>query len=141
MERGGRDTPRLAPQQNIAELERAAAHADKLTSRSTWLEKARYLQELFGQRLAAAVTGIDDAGTVGHWIHGLEPDPAYHGRLRDAYRVTKLIELAESKATAQAWFFGMNPGLGDTSPAQVIAEDLEAGGRRVMKAARTFLTA
>jgi hypothetical protein len=139
-ERAVGNTPRPAPQQNIAELERAASQAEKLTSRSTWSEKARYLQELFGQRLAAAVTGVDDARTVGHWIHGREPDPAYHSRLRDAYQVTKFIELAESKETAQAWFFGMNPGLGDISPAQVIAEDLETGGRRVMKATRTVLT-
>jgi hypothetical protein len=130
----------LTSSQNTADLDRAASQALKLTTRSTWSEKAQYLQQLFGQRLAAAITGVDDARTVGRWIRGQEPQTAYRGRLRDAYQVAKLIELAESMETARAWFLGMNPGLDDAPPAQVIAEDPEEGGRRVMKAARSFLT-
>lgn len=121
------------------DLERAANQALQSATRSSWAEMASYLQQLFGQRLTAAITGVDDARTVGRWIRGQEPQHAYRGRLRDAYQVAKLIELAESRETARAWFLGMNPSLNDAPPAQVIAEDLQEGGRRVMKAARSFL--
>ena len=122
------------------DLERAANQALQLVTRSSWAEMASYLQQLFGQRLTAAITGVDDARTVGRWIRGQEPQTAFRGRLRDAYQIAKLIELAESRETARAWFMGMNPSLNDAPPAQVIAEDVQEGGRRVMKAARTFLT-
>lgn len=125
---------------HASSLEFAASRAHQAVIRSTWAEKARYLQELFGQRLTAAMTGVDDARTVGRWIRGQEPQVAQRERLRDAYQIAKLIEIAESKETAKAWFLGMNPGLDDEPPAQVIAEDLQEGGKRVMKAARTFIT-
>jgi hypothetical protein len=124
---------------NASSLEFAASRAHQAVIRSTWAEKARYLQELFGQRLTAAITGVDDARTVGRWIRGQEPQVAQRERLRDAYQIAKLIEVAESRETAKAWFLGMNPGLDDEPPAQVIAEDLQDGGKRVMKAARSFL--
>ena len=130
----------VAPQSGPVDLERAAAQALQLVTRSTWAEMASYLQQLFGQRLTAAITGVEDARTVGRWIRGQEPQTSYRARLRDAYQVATLIELAESRETARAWFLGMNPSLNDAPPAQVIAEDLQEGGRRVMKAARTFLT-
>jgi hypothetical protein len=127
-------------QRTSTNLDVVATQALQLAIRSTWAEKALYLQQLFGQRLAAAITGVDDARTVGRWIRGQEPQTANRSRLRDAYQIAKLIEIAESKETAQAWFLGMNPGLNDEPPAQVIAEDPDEGGKRVMKAARTFLT-
>jgi hypothetical protein len=123
----------------IESLEFAASRAHQAVIRSTWADKAKYLQELFGQRLAAAITGVDDARTVGRWIRGQEPQHAQRERLRDAYQTAMLIELAESRETAKAWFLGMNPGLNDEPPAQVIAEDAQNGGKRVMKAARSFL--
>jgi hypothetical protein len=61
--------------------------------------------------------------------------------LTAAFQVAKLIELATSAEVARAWFLGMNPALNDELPAQVIAEDPTDGGRRVMRAARTFLAA
>lgn len=53
----------------------------------------------------------------------------------------RAIEIAASRGAAQAWFLGMNPGLGDALPAEVIAGEGEEGDRRVMKAARSFLAA
>ena len=52
------------------DLERAANQALQLVTRSSWAEMASYLQQLFGQRLTAAITGVDDARTVGRWIRG-----------------------------------------------------------------------
>ena len=120
-------------------LELAAARAHQAVVSSSWAEMAKYLQELFGQRLAAAITGVDDARTVGRWIRGQEPQHAQRERLRDAYQVAILIETAESREVARAWFLGMNPDLNDEPPAQVIAEDPWNGGKLVMKAARSFI--
>src|SRR5262245_831453 len=61
-------------------LETAALRAHEAVVNSSWAEKARYLQELFGQRLAAAITGVDDARTVGRWIRGQEPQHAQRQR-------------------------------------------------------------
>jgi hypothetical protein len=134
-ERTGTD---LAARTN-AELQRLADEALLITTRSTWSDKALYLQQLFGQRLAAAITGVGDAKTVGRWIRGQEPQVAFRQRLTNAFHIAKLIELGMSKETARAWFLGMNPDLDDELPAQVIAEDTVDGGRRVMRAARGFL--
>jgi hypothetical protein len=121
------------------DLQRLAEEALLITTRSSWSDKARYLQQLFGQRLAAAITGVGDAKTVGRWIRGQEPQVAYRQRLTNAFHIAKLIELGMSKETARAWFLGMNPDLDDELPAQVIADDAAEGGKRVMRAARSFL--
>jgi hypothetical protein len=130
---------RQHPTDEQGRLEFAALRAHESVVSSSWAEKARYLQELFGQRLAAAITGVDDARTVGRWIRGQEPQHAQRQRLRDAYQIAILLETAESREVAKSWFLGMNPMLNDELPAQVIAEDAQNGGNRVMKAARTFL--
>lgn len=123
-----------------ADLAAAEERALQRAAATSWSEKARYLQQLFGQRAAAAMTGVGDAKTVGRWIRGdQDPQAKQQMRLMAAFQIAMLIEIATSRDTAQAWFLGMNPGLGDALPAEVIASDGEDGGRRVMKAARTFL--
>lgn len=101
-------------------------------------EQAAYLQELLGQQLTALMTGIDNPKTVGRWAHGQSPHAATGKRLRDAYQIALLLDLARSRQTAQSWFMGMNPHLGDRSPAIVLADDAD-GAIAVMQAARTFL--
>lgn len=122
------------------DLDRAANAAHDAVTKTSWSDKARYLQQMFGQREAAVITGVSDAKTVGRWIRGDQsPQPAQQRRLAAAFQVAKLIELATSTDVARSWFLGMNPGLNDELPAQVIAEDIDEGGKRVMRAARTFL--
>ena len=101
-------------------------------------EMAAYLQDVFGQQLTALMTGIDNPKTVGRWARGQAPHPATGKRLRDAYQIALLLDQARSRQTAQSWFMGMNPHLGDRSPAIVLADDAE-GAHVVMQAARTFL--
>jgi hypothetical protein len=122
------------------DLEHAADAAYNAVTKTPWTEKARYLQELFGQREAAVIAGVRDAKTVGRWIRGDQlPQPAQQKRLAAAFQIAKLIEIATTRSLAQAWFLGMNPGLDDQQPAMVIANDPDGGGQRVMQAARTFL--
>lgn len=97
------------------------------------------LQELFGQRITAVMTGVDDPKTVGRWVRGQQPQPAHYDRLQAAFHVVSLLEIAESAQVARAWFLGMNPDLDDQSPASVLADDPTEGGRRIMRAAHSFL--
>lgn len=56
-------------------------------------------------------------------------------RLRDTYAIIELLEPVEAHSTIRAWFFGLNPVLGDRSPGVVIKESYA----QVKKAAEEFL--
>ncbi len=112
--------------------------AHQRTIAATCAEMATYLRELFGQKLTAVITGVDDPKTVGKWTRGQMPHPDQKRRLRDAFQIATLLELASSPQTVQAWFMGMHPDLEDQAPALVIADDPN-GGYRVMRAAHAFL--
>jgi hypothetical protein len=97
---------------------------------------ASHLQELFGQKLTAVMTGTRDPKAVGEWARGeRSPHRQVEERLRHAYHVALYLGEMESAETVRAWFMGMNPHLDDHAPALVIRED----PRRVMQAARAFL--
>lgn len=112
------------------------AHAR--ATRATVPEMATALQEIFGQKLVAIMTGIQDPKSVGAWARGSQkPHPPVERRLREAYHITSLLLSAESPETVRAWFMGMNPHLDDQSPALVLSE--ADGPARVVGAARAFL--
>jgi len=88
-------------------------------------ELARFLQELLTRRLTAYIAGVQDAKTVTRWANGEVTeirDLAVEQRLRTAYEIAQLLLDAESTPTIRAWFLGMDPRLGDTSPAEAIRE-------------------
>jgi hypothetical protein len=114
----------------------AQAHQRAVTTTPT--EMASRMQDLFGQNLTALVCGLDNPKTVGKWAHGQMPHASNLTRLRNAFQIATLLELAESRQTAQAWFMGLNPDLGDRAPALVLADDPD-DAPRVMRAARAFL--
>lgn len=63
-------------------------------------------------------------------------------RLRLAFHAASLIMSRGPSSVAQAWFQGLNPALGDASPARLLREgDIEAVGPRILSAARQFATA
>ncbi len=111
-----------------------AAHAR--ATRAEISTVAGYLQDVLGQRLAAVVAGVSDAKAVGQWARGeRSPHPDAVARLRNAFQVVQLMMSKESSDTVRAWFMGMNPELGDESPAVMIGQDPKA----VLQAARSFL--
>jgi hypothetical protein len=94
------------------------------------------LQNVLGQRLTALIAGVSDAGAVSRWIKGRRrPHPEAEKNLRDAYQIVQLLQSVEGKETIRAWFLGMNPELGDESPALVIRER----PREVLDAAKAFV--
>jgi len=117
----------------------ALERAHQRAVRASVGEAAAFLQELVGQKLTAVVAGVGDSKAVGKWARGERaPRGEAERRLREAFQVATLLALAESPATARAWFVGMNPYLDDRAPAFVFAEDTE-GGARALRAARAFL--
>lgn len=96
---------------------------------------AAYLQEILGQRLTAVIAGVSDAKAVGQWARGKRvPSPAVRQRLLDAYQITAMLREAEDAETIRAWFRGMNPDLGDETPAFAVGKHPV----EVLQAARDF---
>lgn len=100
---------------------------------------AGFLQDALGQRLVAFLAGVSDHKAVGRWAKGTRrPQPDTEARLRAAYQVFVLVQREDSPHTVRAWFTGLNPRLGDVSPADAIRE---GRAREVLSAARAYLSA
>ncbi|KXT58236.1 hypothetical protein Y710_03940 [Gordonia sp. QH-12] len=81
------------------------------------------LRTLFGAKLLAYVVGAKSTRTAQSWIDGTATlDSATRHRLELAYQIVVLASRRDSIQTVQAWFQGMNPMLGDRSPARVLRE-------------------
>jgi hypothetical protein len=97
---------------------------------------AQYLQETLGQRLVAYAIGVSDPKAIGKYAGGRQPRTDTEARLRDLYRVTRLMLSEEQPATVRAWMIGSNPQLADQAPIEVLHHgDIPA----VLRAAEAFL--
>jgi hypothetical protein len=104
-------------------------------------EIAAYLQEAVGQRMAAHLAGLEHAKQIGRYARG-EARPRgelVERRLREGYKVVRMVADAYDAATAKAWLFGTNTRLDDRAPIDVLGlatdgDELAA----VLRAARQF---
>ena len=98
-----------------------------------------FLQDLLSRRLVAYVAGVKDAKTVSRWAKEEvgEVRKESEARLRGVYEIAQLLLQFDSAQVVRAWFIGLNPQLGDESPADAIHE-----GRlkEAKAAARAFVT-
>lgn len=88
-------------------------------------EIAGVLQELLSRRLTAYIAGVGNGKTVSRWANGEVAEIRDHRteqRLRTAYEIIQLLMRYDSAQTVKAWFIGLNPQLGDVSPAEAIRE-------------------
>jgi hypothetical protein len=85
-------------------------------------EIAAYLQDAVGQRVAAAIAGLNDAKQIGRYARdgGPEPHGATERRLREGYKVVRMLVDAYDAKTARAWLFGTNTRLDDNAPIEVL---------------------
>lgn len=99
------------------------------------------LREILGARLVAYLGGVKETRAVAGWIDGSRKpgSAAVEQRLRDAYHVAALLNEMEAKGVVQAWFLGMNPQLGDRSPARVLRDGSTEAAADVLRAARAFV--
>lgn len=100
----------------------AAHQLDIEASTRSIREIAAYLQDTVGQRVAAAMAGLADAKQIGRYARQDGPQP--HGiterRLREGYKVVRMIADAYDDKTARAWLFGTNTRLDDQAPVEVL---------------------
>ena len=108
---------------------------DRVAARTPLLEVAAALQEMFGQKLTAAIVGVH-AKTVGAWVRAEQvPTIGAEQRLRNLYLVAQFLRQYEGVETVRSWFLGMCPELDDRAPAEMIGE----APARVLAAARAFV--
>ena len=119
--------------ETLTDLQR---HAHARVTRQGVAATAAALQELLGQRLVAVIAGVKDAKAVGRWARGEDiPRAQAAATLQNALHVVELLRSQEDDETIRSWFRGMNPDLGDRSPALVVRDKPED----VIQAARAFL--
>jgi len=121
-----------------------ASAAEKLEYDATVLapsDIARYLQEQLGQRMAAHLVGLSDTRQLGRYSRtdGPHPSETTERRLREAYKVVRMIADAYDAKTAKVWLFGTNSRLDDQAPIDVLGEAVApAQLTAVVRAARQF---
>lgn len=112
----------------------AAVRADQRTV-------VRELRELLGARLVAYLGGVQETRAVRQWADGTRKirDAGDEQRLRIAYQAALVITARDTREVAQSWFQGLNPQLGDRSPARLLVEEKpDEAGPAVLAAARAF---
>lgn len=118
---------------------RAAADLDHEVATRSVAEVASYLQSTVGQRVAAAIAGLADARQIGRYAAdgGPMPREAVERRLREGYKVVRMLTDAYDATTAKAWLFGINSRLDDQAPIDLLgaADDTETLAS-VVRAAR-----
>lgn len=104
-------------------------------------EAATELSRILGLKLTAYLGSVKETRAVSEWAAGSrEPSAGVQRRLRLALQVADAIARVDGDEVARAWFQGLNPQLGDRSPARLLREgDLDEVGPEVVGAARAFL--
>lgn len=99
----------------------------------------RVLEELLSRRLTAVMAGVKDGKTIARWAAGETGDIRDDQkilRLQTAYQIVlMLLQSSDTPQIVKAWFIGLNPQLGDVSPAEAIREDRL---QEALAAARAF---
>lgn len=98
------------------------------------------LRTTIGGRLVAYVGRVTSTSIVSAWADGSEvPDSDTDSRLRTTFEVALILGLRWGPITIGTWFMGMNPELGDESPARVIRESPPGDNHNVLVAARSAM--
>lgn len=120
------------------------ARPDLAYTNATRLEPAvlvKELRELLGAKLVAYLGGVKETRAVRQWAEGARAISGSDDlqRLRVAYQAARLLAERDEPGVVQAWFQGLNPVLGDRSPARLLRDgELDDVGPQVLAAARQF---
>lgn len=121
----------------------AAKKLDRDAATLSVADVAGYLQDHLGQRIAAHLVGLRDAKQIGRYRRedGPEPNQRTELRLREGYKVVRMIIEAFDEKTAKAWLFGTNTRLDDEAPIDVLRAAVEpAQFAEVRAAARQLVS-
>jgi hypothetical protein len=84
------------------------------------LDPRHCVVSMLGQALLGVIVG-KNARTLARWTHATaRPPHASEKLLRDTFQVFEILISVHSPNVARAWFMGMNPELGDASPAEAL---------------------
>src|ERR1700728_1468160 len=74
---------------------------------------AAFLQDTIGQRMTAYLAGLNDVKQIGRYRKpgGPTPTAQVELRLREGYKVVRMIRDCYDAETAKAWLFGTNSRL------------------------------
>ena len=115
---------------------------DDATSRTSIHEIAAYLRDALGQRVAAHLVGAADARQISAYAGGGNVSDMRARRLREGYKIVRMIETTYDAETAKAWLFGTNARLDDQAPIDLIGAATETQQfADVRRAARQFASA
>lgn len=117
-----------------------APAAERLDQEATTLpisEIAGYLQGQLGQRIAAHLVGLRDAKQIGRYRKddGPAPSQTTELRLREGYKVVRMIVESFDETTARAWLFGTNTRLDDEAPIDALRSATEPAQFAAVRAA------
>jgi hypothetical protein len=117
------------------------ASAHRVSIKGSIADVTQQLTDILGAQLVAYIGSVKETRAVREWIAGTRvPRGDTSQRVRFAYRVAKCIADADGAETAQAWFQGLNPMIGNVSPARLIRTgDLGTDGPRIIEAEEHFL--
>jgi hypothetical protein len=98
------------------------------------------LREALGAKLVAYMANVDTTRLVRAWADGATaPEPSSEGRLRVAAEALEILGASLDPVTIGTWFQGMNPLLGDVSPARFVRNMEGTHAKDVLVAARSML--
>ncbi len=120
--------------------ERASALEREATVRPL-AELAGYLQDTLGQRMAAHLAGLEHAKQIGRYARGQATprNDLTARRLREGYKIVRMLADAYDAGTAKAWLFGTNTRLDDRAPIDVLGLGTASEEfATVVRAARQF---
>jgi hypothetical protein len=120
-------------------LETTVQQAHREATTAPIKQVASVLQELLSRRLTAYIVGVGDGKTITRWANGEVTeirDFETERKLRTTYEIAQLLLTGDAAQTVKAWFIGLNPELGDTSPSEALREGQL---KESLAAARAFL--
>ena len=94
---------------------------DDTTSRISTQEIVAYLRDRLGQRVTAYLVGAADPKQIAAYARGGNVSDVRARRLREGFKVVRMIETPYDTETAKAWLFGTNARLDDQAPIELIA--------------------
>ena len=98
------------------------------------------LAKMMGKKLTAYVGSVSDVRAVDRWMSGTAPYKETDSRLRLTYHVARMLSDHCGTRVVQAWLTGLNPELGDRSPARLLREGkIDEEGPKILDAARSFI--
>lgn len=84
---------------------------------------AGYLQDRLQQSVAGFLAGLANVKQFGRYTRGATaPRPEVDRRIREGYKVVRMIEEVYSAQAAKAWLFGTNSRLDDRAPISVLRD-------------------